>query len=125
MHHAHMNNPTHTEASAVKVTRKNKMEVKRFGSGTIEARQHFAKDRVVDVDSSGGIIEEYKSGVDAYIEIGSEGIGSWEVASTNDDGYGSGSLCIEGKLVVDFDGAHDLPWRIKDMLKALGYKIGW
>ena len=73
------NTNTRTEANAVKVIRKNKMEVKRFGSGAIEARQHFPKDRVIDVDASGGIIEEYKSGVDAYIKIGSEGVGSWDV----------------------------------------------
>jgi len=114
-----------TEASAVKVTRKNGMEVKRFNFGAVEARKHFAKDNVVDVNASGNIIEKYKAGVYVFIEIGSDGIGSWEVASTNDDGYGSGSLCIENKEVVDFDGAFDLPWRVKDMLKALGYKSTW
>lgn len=114
-----------TEASAVKVARIHGMEVKRFNFGAVEARKHFAKDNVVDVNASGNIIEKYKAGVDVFIEIGSDGIGSWEVASSNDDGYGSGSLCIENKEVVDFDGAHDLPWRVKDMLKALGYKLTW
>ena len=114
-----------TDASAVKVTRIQGMEVRRFNFGAVEARKHFAKDSVVDVNASGSIREKYKAGVDAFIEIGSDGIGSWEVASTNDDGYGSGSLRIENKEVVDFDGAHDLPWRVKDMLKALGYKLTW
>jgi hypothetical protein len=120
-----MNNTTQTEASAVQVSRKNGMEIKRFNSGAIEARQHFAKDSVVDVNASGNIIEKYKPGVDVHIEIGSDGIGSWEVASSNDDGYGSGGLIIDGKEVVDFDGAFDLPWRVKDMLNALGYKLTW
>ena len=119
------NTHTNTEASAVQVTRNHGMEVRRFNFGAVEARKHFAKDNVVDVNASGNIIEKYKAGVDVFIEIGSDGIGSWEVASTNDDGYGSGSLCIENKEVVDFDGAFDLPWRVKDMLKALGYKSTW
>jgi len=114
-----------TEASAVKVTRKNGMEVKRFNFVAVEARKHFAKDSVVDVNASGNVIEKYKAGVDVFIEIRSDGIGSWEVASTNDDGYGSGSLCIENNEVVDFDGAFDLPWRVKNMLTALGYKLTW
>jgi hypothetical protein len=114
-----------TEASAVKVTRKNGMEVKRFNFVAVEARKHFAKDSVVDVNASGNVIKKYKAGVDVFIEIKSDGIGSWEVASTNDDGYGSGSLCIENNEVVDFDGAFDLPWRVKNMLTALGYKLTW
>jgi hypothetical protein len=116
---------TNTKASVVKVTRIHGMEVKRFTFGAIEARQHFAKDSVVDVNASGNVVEKYKAGVDVFIEIGSDGIGSWEVASINDDGYGSGGLIIEGKEVVDYDGAFDLPWRVKDMLKALGYKLTW
>ena len=121
-----MNNTnTQTKARVVKVSHIQGMEVKRFNFGAVEARKHFAKDSVVDVNASGNILEKYKAGVDVFIEIGSDGIGSWEVASTNDDGYGSGSLCIENKEVVDFDGAYDLPWRVKDMLRALGYKLNW
>jgi len=119
------NTLTSTKASVVKVTRIHGMEVKRFNFGAVEARKHFAKDNVVDVNASGNIIEKYKAGVDVFIEIGSDGIGSWEVASTNDDGYGSGSVCIENNEVVDFDGAFDLPWRVKNMLTALGYKLTW
>jgi len=120
-----MNNTTQTEARAVKVSHIQGMEVKRFAFKAVEARKHFAKDSVVDVNASGNVIEKYKAGVDVFIEIGSDGIGSWEVASTNDDGYGSGSLCIENNEVVDFDGALDLPWRVKNMLTALGYKLTW
>ena len=114
-----------TEASAVKVTRIKGMEVKRFNFGAVEARKHFAKDCAIDVDGYGNETYRYTPGVDVFIEIGSDGIGSWEIASTNDDGYGSGSLCIENKEVVDFDGAYDLPSCIKNMLKALGYKLTW
>jgi hypothetical protein len=119
------NTNTQTEARAVKVSHIHGMEVKRFVFKAVEARKHFAKDSVVDVNASGNVVEKYKAGVDVFIEIGSDGIGSWEVASSNDDGYGSGGLCIENNEVVDFDGAFDLPWRVKNMLTALGYKLTW
>jgi hypothetical protein len=121
-----MNNTNkQTEASAVKVTRKKGMEIKRFNFGAVEARQFFPKDSVVDVSASGDILEKYQEGVDAFIEIGSDGHGSWEISSRNDDGYGNGGLSIDGREVVDFDGAFDLPGRIKEMLVNLGYNIGW
>jgi hypothetical protein len=114
-----------TKASKVKVSRKNGMRITRFNFGAVEARQFFPKDSVVDVSASGDILGKYQEGVDAFIEIGSDGYGSWEISSRNDDGYGSGALIVEGNIVVDSDGAFDLPGRIKEMLKNLGYTIGW
>jgi len=93
--------------------------------GSITATQVFNSDCVVDVGGDGLVRHQYKRGVLAEIVLNIGGKGHWQIASTHDDGYGSGSLTVEGKDVVDFDGAFDLPSRIKDMLKELGFKITW
>jgi len=89
----------------------------------IKIFQSFRSDCVVDVDPSGSIIEQYKKGVEVEIELNNDGRGTWQVASTHDDGYGSGSLSIEGKEVVDYDGCFELPSRVKEILVKLGYKV--
>jgi hypothetical protein len=93
--------------------------------GGITATQSFNADCVIDVGSDGLVRHQYKRGMEAEIVLNIGGRGHWQIASTHDDGYGSGSLTVEGKDVVDFDGAFDLPSRIKDMLKELGFKITW
>jgi hypothetical protein len=89
----------------------------------IKIFQSFRSDCVVDVDPGGSIIEQYKKGVEVEIELNNDGRGTWQVASTHDDGYGSGSLSIEGKEIVDYDGCFELPSRVKEILVKLGYKV--
>ena len=93
--------------------------------GGFTATQSFNADCVVDVGGDGLVRHQYKRGVEAEIVLSIGGRGHWQIASSHDDGFGSGSLTVEGKDVVDFDGAFDLPSRIKDMLKELGFKITW
>jgi len=89
----------------------------------IKICQSFRSDCVVDVDPSGSIIEQYKKGVEVEIVLNNDGRGTWQVASTHDDGYGNGSLSIDGKEVVDYDGCFELPSRVKEILVKLGYKV--
>jgi len=114
-----------TEASAVEVTRKNGVIVQEFSNGTICATQTTRKEMIVEESAGGSILHKYKLGVKGIVKIQKDGHGCWEIESTNDDGYGEGSLFVENMEVVDFDGAFDLPNNIKKILKTLGYALNW
>jgi hypothetical protein len=120
-----MNNTNTSEASALKVTRKNGVDILELYNGTILATQTLRKEMIVEESAGGTIIQKYKLGVKGSVRIQKDGSGCWEIESTNDDGYGEGSLFLENMEVVDFDGAFDLPNNIKKILKTLGYKLDW
>jgi hypothetical protein len=120
-----MNNTNTSEASALKVTRKNGVDIAEFSNGTIRAVYTTRKEMIVEESAGGTILHKYKLGVRGSVRIEKNGNGCWEIESTNDDGYGEGSLYVENMEVVDFDGAFDLPNNIKKILKTLGYALNW
>ena len=120
-----MNNTTHTETKAVKVFRKNGVTIEELSNGSIRASQILNNEMVVEESAGGTILNKYKLGVEGVVKINIDGSGCWEIMSTNDDGYGEGSLFVENMEVVDFDGAFDLPNNIKKILKTLGYALNW
>jgi hypothetical protein len=122
---AQMNNTNTSEASALKVTRKNGVDIAEFSNGTIRAVYTTRKEMIVEESAGGTILHKYKLGVMGSVRIEKNGNGCWEIESTNDDGYGEGSLFVENMEVVDFDGAFDLPNNIKKILKTLGYALNW
>jgi len=119
------NTQTNTEVSAVRFARKNGVEVTMLSDCTICATQTLKNEMVIEESAGGTILRKYKRGVKGTVKIGIDGKGCWEIESTNDDGYGEGSLFVENMEVVDFDGAFDLPNNIKKILKTLGYKLDW
>jgi hypothetical protein len=121
-----MNNTnTNTEPKAVKVFRKNGVTIEEMSNGSIRASQILKDEMVVEESAGGTILNKYKLGVEGIVKINLDGQGCWEIISTNDDGYGEGSLYVENMEVVDFDGAFDLPNNIKKILKTLGYALNW
>lgn len=120
-----MSNTNTTEPRLVKVSRKDRVIIEEFSNGTIRAVQILKNQMIVDESAGGTILKKYKLGVEGVVKINKDGRGCWEIISTNDDGYGEGSLFVENMEVVDFDGAFDLPNNIKKILKTLGYKLDW
>lgn len=50
--------------------------------------------------------------------------GTWEFMEDNDEeSYMSGCYYVEGKNVVDYDGAYELPLEVRDLLENVGYQI--
>ena len=68
---------------------------------------------------------KFDNGVCVGIIIGSDGKGSWEYQSDDDDEetYVEGGLWFEGNEVVDYDGIYELPDEVKLAIRDMGYKI--
>ena len=68
---------------------------------------------------------KFDNGAWVSIIIGSDGKGSWEYQSDDDDEetYVEGGLWFEGKEVVDYDGIYELPDEVKLAIRYMGYKI--
>lgn len=68
---------------------------------------------------------KFDNGVWVSIIIGSDGKGSWEYHSDEDDEetYVEGGLWFEGKEVVDYDGIYELPEEVKMAIRDMGYEI--
>lgn len=63
----------------------------------------------------------------AEIKIHANGFGSFEywVEDHDEETYVEGSLSVEGKEVIDFDGCFDLPKAVKKALNDNGYATDW
>jgi len=92
----------------------------------VELTANFPKDRIYTVHQDGTVLDKTNKGVDVRVRIPLGGtLGSWEVASKDNSGYGSGTLTFKKKLIVDYDGAFDLPHLVAKVLKQEGYEFEW
>lgn len=92
----------------------------------LELTARFPKDRIYTVHQDGTVLDKTGKGVRVLVRIPIGGTqGHWEVVSSDNSGYGAGLLKFDKRVIVDYDGAFDLPHLVVKVLKQEGYELEW